>query len=152
MVRITLNYLPTSDSWIQFWDHRVRTTSGLWDAKVRPQALCSQTSTLPTHPSANPTLARLAGSALFPTGEAEEAHGDLLQGAQAAYADALCHFRADNVEVGQADALSFPSSVPAAWQERAVPGHSPPREPGGLGQLEAVAHGEWDTGLGDHED
>lgn len=146
-----MNYLPTSDSWIQFWDHRVRTTSGLWDAQDGPQALCSQTSALPAHPDTNPTRARLASSALFPTGEAEEAHGGLAPG-RAAYADLLCHFTADNVEVGQADALSFLSSVLAAWQEHAVQDTALPEKPGGLGQMEAVAHEEWDTGLDDHED
>ena len=94
---------------------------------MEPQALCSQPSTLQTHLTLTPALAWLAYFALFPTGEAEEANGDFAPVGQAAEAGALCPFRADNVEVALADALSFPSSTPAAWQERAVPGYSPPR-------------------------
>lgn len=60
-------------------------------------------------------------------------------------------FRADNVAVVQAT----PSPSPQAFRllgRSALSQDSPPREPGGLGQMEAVAHEEWDTGLDDHED
>lgn len=82
---MTLNfYLPTSNSWIQFWDRRYEPhlVSGMLSMEPKlcaaRQALYRLTLTL------TPALAWLAYFVLFPIGEAEEANGDFAPVEQAA--------------------------------------------------------------------